>query len=512
MAPPPPATRSVATGSLRKMRPLRLCALLAILLSPVFALSRKYDRGPVPLSPKASLHWTLDNAASRISLALVIKDSAVLSGAGKNATWLGLGISEASAGSMIGADIASAEFVSGSLTKCALADRHVPFAAYPLGQTTGNATGVFPEKDTCQDDGSWVLVSCARDPKAGTAALELSRTLAAHDGQDREIGLGIQALIFAYGVKGFKYHGNLRGSAKLTLFNKDGTYPPLKERPLPPKITFRHLVPATNYTVPSENATTYACTTSIVPLPASRKRMLVAVDPVITDKSGKNVVHHLVVYACPPTNYSRRYFKTAWCTDDSPLGSEAGCTAMLFVWAVGIGRFVLPDGVGLQVDATNNHIVMETHYDNPGAAKGIVDTSGVRLYFEDERPIRAGTIALGDPVLSLGGLTVKHDFEYVSSCSSNCTRTWKEPIKVFSSFQHMHTTGRKIFTNHFAANGSFIQPFGSVRQQLFSCLRFSLTYRTLFVLIPSLRSSTGATTTSSTNPSPLPASSAPATN
>lgn len=130
--------------------------------------------------------------------------------------------------------------------------------------------------------------------------------------------------------------------------------------------------------------------------------------------------------------------------------------------AVGSPPFRTPEDVGFEINKDNNYFIMETHYDNPDMEEETVDISGAKLYFADDRPIKAGTLALGDPLVSLFGQPVKNDFEYVSSCPSNCTATWKENINVFMSVLHMHTTGRKIFTNHFDKNGTLIQRLNTV--------------------------------------------------
>lgn len=122
----------------------------------------------------------------------------------------------------------------------------------------------------------------------------------------------------------------------------------------------------------------------------------------------------------------------------------------------------MPDKVAFEIAKGNSYLLMETHYDNADYATDAVDVSGVKMYFADDRPIQAGMLALGDPLVSMFGQTVKHDFEYTSSCPSNCTATWKQNINIINSGLHMHTTGRKIYTNHFSKNGTFIQTINSV--------------------------------------------------
>lgn len=302
-----------------------LCCVL--LIAAAQGLSRGYDRS-TSLSDKAKLHWTLHNDSRRISLALTVTDAAVLSR--KGVSWIGLGVSESSSGSMLGSDIVSAEFGNDMLDNCTVADRYVPFAAYPLGESTSNASSVFPNKDDCQTDGSWRLVSCTRNPGNGTAVLEVERSLGANDDQDRVIGPGDQAIIFAYGGSGFQRHGKERGSSRVVLYNEDGSYPKRDISPLPKDVSFTFNLQATNYSVPSANVTTYACTSVELPLPKSGKRALVAVDPVIKSTSGKNKAHHLLLFACADTPFIRSFKQTKYCQGNGPGSPEARCQALLY--------------------------------------------------------------------------------------------------------------------------------------------------------------------------------------
>lgn len=141
--------------------------------------------------------------------------------------------------------------------------------------------------------------------------------------------------------------------------------------------------------------------------------------------------------------------------------------------AVGSERLVLPGGVGFEIDSGNNFFIMDSHYDNPDLAKNVVDISGAKLYFADDRPIQAGVLVLGDArqSLSLTGQTIKNQFEYTSSCPSKCTATWKDDINVFLSHLHMHTTGRKIATQHYSKNGTLIQNINSVSVSFIFCFQ-----------------------------------------
>lgn len=124
---------------------------------------------------------------------------------------------------------------------------------------------------------------------------------------------------------------------------------------------------------------------------------------------------------------------------------------------------VVPSEAGFLLDSENYILVLETHYDNPTAQLNNVDFSGVRMYYTDTlRQHEAGTLILGDAVISRGGQTVKHNFKYESTCTSGCTRKFSGPVSMFFSFLHMHKTGREIYTNKFDENGTFIENISKV--------------------------------------------------
>lgn len=430
-----------------------------LLLGSVTALSRKYARGPISLNNDADLHYTVNADNKTISFALVVTNDNLnkLDGG----AWAGIGISEETSGSMLGADIASVQFTGDAATDCKLTDRHVPFSAYPLMESVGNAGGVFPDPDFCQDDGSWTLVACKRDVDKKTITLEVTRPLHAHDEQDRAVNAGAQQIIYAYGSGSFKYHGTFRGGSQVELFNEDLSLPDGEILPLPEDVV-RNQTIRTDYAVPSDRVTTYTCTAFEIDMPAGSNVTLVAADPVLGTKSGPDVAHHLLVYACPKGKLFNELLK-----GPQPCGEEgefqnptAFCTGLVYTWAVGIGRFVTPNDVGF-VLGDDVGLVMEVHYDNKAKTPGIVDQAGAVLHFSSPRSIEAGTMWLGDTTIGLQG-QVRNDFEYESSCPSNCTANFKQPLKVFGSFLHMHTVGKRISTNRFHKNGTFAETMNAI--------------------------------------------------
>lgn len=439
---------------------IKLIVLLG-LLAQATALSRSYTRGPISLNDDAKLHYSVNAADKTISFALVVTNDNLNKISG--AAWAGIGISEKTSGSMLGADIASVEFSDGEATDCKLTDRHVPFSAYPLNETVGKATGVYPNADFCQNDDSWTLVSCKRDALSKTITMEVTRAFSAHDEQDRAIESGAQQLIYAYGAGSFKYHGTLRGGRQIELFNDDLSLPDEVMVPLPSDVVHNQTI-INDYAVPSDKVTTYSCTAFELDLPPGGNVTMVGADPVLGTKSGPLVAHHLLVYVCPKGELFNNLLKngTSTCGSNGELPNPTFfCTGLIYSWAIGIGRFVTPDNVGFVLGDDVGY-VMEVHYDNNARTPGIIDRSGARLYYSSARPIEAGTMWLGDTVLDLRDEKVKSNLEYESNCPSNCTSNFKQPLKIFGSFLHMHTTGKSISTKRYHANGTFAETVSAV--------------------------------------------------
>lgn len=296
-------------------------------------LSRSYEHGPIAFDSNAALYFTVDPQTSTAYLAVTLNDSDVVS---SSLNWIGVGVSEPTAGSMLGADVVTAEFSSGQTDSCTFVDRYVPFYAFPLRESVGNASSAFPIPDDCQDDASWTLISCLRSDQDGQMVLEVSRPLQAHDTQDREIPPGLNHIIYAYGTN-FGYHGSRRRSIPVTLYTERGTGTTglNEDPPLPDDVDGSIDVTATSFKVPSGQVTTYACTSSVVSLQPGEQRMIVAAEPIL-NTTNVNMVHHFTFWLCEGREYAELIKNTVECsTGDSeipgPLGNpKALCTTFVF--------------------------------------------------------------------------------------------------------------------------------------------------------------------------------------
>jgi hypothetical protein len=131
-----------------------ICFIAAFLLvANALDLTGKYTQGPVDLGDHAKFWYDIDFKTRIAHLALKITDKASVKDVA-SADWLGLGVSEPTSGSMLGADIVTGEFSGGQTDNCTIKDRYVPFAAYPLIDNKNQSPAVYPSEDTCQADGS----------------------------------------------------------------------------------------------------------------------------------------------------------------------------------------------------------------------------------------------------------------------------------------------------------------------------------------------------------------------
>jgi hypothetical protein len=144
---------------------------------------------------------------------------------------------------------------------------------------------------------------------------------------------------------------------------------------------------------------------------------------------------------------------------------DSSCEAQMFielafVWAPGEVPILTPPDVGGPLGENGfKSFQLEIHYNNPWLDTGILDSSGVRIYFTSElRPQEYGMLLLGDTFLSLYGQSVgdgfvQHTFDCPASCSSLAL---KEPITVVRESLHMHRTGQSML-NYQIRNDSIIR-------------------------------------------------------
>eukprot|EP01129_Flabellula_baltica_P003190 TRINITY_DN13002_c0_g1_i1.p1 TRINITY_DN13002_c0_g1~~TRINITY_DN13002_c0_g1_i1.p1 ORF type:complete len:552 (-),score=120.87 TRINITY_DN13002_c0_g1_i1:16-1671(-) len=320
----------------------------------------------------------------------------------KTLGWIAFGISEQTSGSMPGADI-----VEGYVDDDGVAhinDRYsVEFALPPV--------------DDCQD---WGLIGGEEDGEY--TIIEVVRKLDTNDTQDRPIESGNVRVIIAYGTSDtFGYHTMRRATS--VVFYGESPVDDLSYLLDEPNTYFFDFLNK-NTTVPTQR-TYYGHTQFTVPLEVDVH--IIGIKYILDPRSEK-YIHHFVL--------SGFY--------------EDSSEDYIWEWAPGISPLILPSEAGFRVGPNSIRLLeLETHYDNPSIDSGIIDNSGLRIYYTTTlRKYDAGVLQLGDPAVQeidpvQSGVGIK---EYEYSCPSECTQYFPHDLKVFSSFLHMHAIGSKMYT------------------------------------------------------------------
>ncbi|KAM6465739.1 DBH-like monooxygenase protein 1 isoform 2-T2 [Liasis olivaceus] len=273
--------------------------------------------------------------------------------------------------------MASADIVVGGL------DRGKPY----LQDCFTNADRVL-KKDSQQD----YHLEYAMENNTHTI-LAFSRQLHTCDPNDKSLTESTVRVIWAYHDKDFKnggqnYHGSNRGTKSLRLLN------PEKNAIIPPSLPYFDLANQ-NVAIPEQD-TTYWCQMFKIPA-LSEKHHVIKVEPLI-QKGHENVVHHILLYQCSSSLNDSVLDYGHECYHPNMPDSFLTCQTVIFAWAIGGEGFTYPPHVGLSIGTALDpqYVLMEVHYDNPSYVEGMIDNSGLRLFYTpDLRRYDAGVIEAG---------------------------------------------------------------------------------------------------------------------
>ena len=138
----------------------------------------------------------------------------------------------------------------------------------------------------------------------------------------------------------------------------------------------------------------------------------------------------------------------------SGVNTATDLTEMLYAWAPGSQPLVFPDNVGINL-ANYDAMKIQTHFDNPGLVKGVVDTSGVKFYLapaNQPREMDYGVLQLGDPNVNFGDRKVFSGSNPFAMYKFECPNLKaSKPITLFAHGLHMHGSGARMLTQHFRA-------------------------------------------------------------
>jgi len=136
---------------------------------------------------------------------------------------------------------------------------------------------------------------------------------------------------------------------------------------------------------------------------------------------------------------------------------------MIYGWAPGVGPLVLPDDVGFYANKSST-LMLQLHYNNINQLSGVVDNSGIRIYYTPIlRKFDAGILQLGD-FLALNNVPIPEGiglYEIQYDCPSECLANVTQPLYAISSMLHMHERGALMWSDQWR-NGSFVQELNRV--------------------------------------------------
>ena len=135
------------------------------------------------------------------------------------------------------------------------------------------------------------------------------------------------------------------------------------------------------------------------------------------------------------------------------------CRRVIGAWALGATNFTYPEEAGGSIGGPGSSpfLVLEVHFNNPYLKKGIIDRSGIRLFYTSTlREYDAGIMEIGLEYNAKNSMPPKADaFRISGYCAGECTQAALPPkgITVFASQLHTHLTGIEVFTRILKKNG-----------------------------------------------------------
>nr|CAB3263919.1 DBH-like monooxygenase protein 1 homolog [Phallusia mammillata] len=383
---------------------------------------------------KIVLHWNFN--ASHITFEVH----------GNTRGWVGIGFSEN--GNMIGADIIVG-WVKNGIGH--LKDHH------------GTVRNEFPPLDAKQN-----VQLLASSEAEGWTVLKFQRLLDTCDKDDRILTADTTRVIFAYGnsdpqendITRSNYHGSSRGSKSVVFMDTPSNA--AKQRPQNEQHQTFDLL---NDNVTLSSTESYNCRLLKIP-DSDSKFHVVKVEPVIQPGNEHNI-RRFVLYLCSefldaPTAVNM----SAQCADPN-TPDFFYCTTIIFAWAVGGGPIVFPMNTGFPLGGAgiSKYALLETHYVNPGAAQGIVDSSGLRFtYTRQLRQYDSGLLDVGmgiapaEQIIPPGAVSYKSYGECSASClKQSLKEDNKTSINIFSVLLRGGKLAKRLSLNHIR-NGSELEP------------------------------------------------------
>lgn len=370
----------------------------------------------------AAVHWNVED--EHLHLAIAVRATG----------WLGFGIGEA--GGMLGADMVLFE----TLKPDQIVDAYTTDTRFPI-------------PDDCPSD--WDLVSFHINEEVGLMMVEFKRRLHTDDPQDKSIFNDLSTLVPPHRIIAawsdsaeVGYHGLNCARGAIRFYGTEDDASTFMDD-MNAKAEGSFLVTSIEHEIPPiETQYFKTCVTRDDLIDQGVLNMtdllnIIGFEPVIQE-SHEAYVHHYTMYGYP--------------TPECP--TKMGMQELVYVWAPGEGPVSLPDYLGTPLFGEDGFqsFEIEVHYNNPGLIEGIIDSSGVRVYWTSHsRDQQVGILSLGDPIIRLMGQSVgdglsMHSFE----CPGSCSALLGQSVTVLREYLHMHEIGARM-TNEQIRNGKIIR-------------------------------------------------------
>jgi len=330
--------------------------------------------------------------------------------------WIGFGVGETTSGSMPGADI-MLSYIDNS------------------GQQVGDyfTTDFARPEEDCTQPSDWEGVGYERNSTHTTVALQ--RLVGAVGNHDRDISTRSDGarLLFAYGDFGtdFVYHDSQRAMSTIVLHG------PVESVEVSDTV-FAWDLTQENFSVPSTD-TTYENTACVLPPGTDdfgQSPIMIGYEVLVSSETMRPHLHHFLLHGF---------------TDDA-------CSGLPFT-VLGVASkhdtVLYPNDTGMPF--TYVAYSVEVHYDNPLMTSGLVDSSGMRLFYSYEQPANMlGLLSVGDPYVQTDATIPVGLSSWPYHCPGQCTSEWTESITVIGGMPHMHAVGATMLTEFYGPDDTLL--------------------------------------------------------
>ncbi|KAM5132145.1 putative DBH-like monooxygenase protein 2 [Mantella aurantiaca] len=235
-----------------------------------------------------------------------------------------------------------------------------------------------------------------------------------------------------------------------------------------PEILISYDFTLIDFPIPAQD-TTYACT--FIPMPnVTAKHHIIRYEQII-DPDSVGIVHHILIYFCGNNlNFSS---EVGDCYGNDPR--YAKCMNSVLGWAVGGEAFDFPADMGVSIGTEEDpkFIRIEIHYSNFENKQGVLDSSGIRIYYTPELRKHDGGILITG-IFTFPVHFVPPGAEFFRSyglCNTHMIpKALGKPVEDFhvtTYLLHGHLTVRSIRVMHYR-NGTLIGSLGEDKRYDFS--------------------------------------------